>query len=264
MIWKMGVPWVWAVIFFIATFVGSATVREDDYRTYGTLLLDSLTFPKIVPNGNNYVLVMVAHKGHVGKLSTDGVRDEYFATAEALEAGVSSASILFTQVIVNGAQNRKLATRIGAREDFTYPSFHLYRPGSSESVPFLADGEKESASQTMASVTRWLYKETGIFVGSIGTVDELDKLALEYQAAASPVLREQILGRARTAASSLEVPKNREMAQHYVKAMEKLLTVPTYAKDEVARLQTIVLSDKVADERKKEFRARINIIRRFL
>jgi len=267
-----GLALVLALYFLGLTIVG-AVAREDDYRTFGTILLDSITFPKIVPNAENHVLVMVANKGQVGKLSTDGVRDEFLAAAEALEPNVAKGSILFAQVIVNGAQNKRLAGRIGARENFVYPSFHLYKPGSSEPMHFLAPGEAESPALSINAVTRWVYKETGIFIGATGTVDEMDQLVIEFMSppsagaseAAVKAAREAVLAKARSAAAALTAPADKEAAPHYIKAMEKLATgQSSFPKEEVARLTAIVESDKVSESRKQEFRKRINIVRRFL
>jgi len=243
--------------------VKATVTREDDYRTYGTVLMDSLTFPKIVPNARNHVIVMCVNKGQVGKLTTDGVRDEFLAIGETLEPMVASNSILFAQVIVNGAQNKKLSSKVGARENFIYPSFHLFKAGSSESVPFLSAGEVASSAPSMNDISRWIYKETGIHIGAAGTVSELDRLVEEFLAADASN-KASIIAKTRAAADTLTKSADRESSLHYVKTMEKLMNTPSYAKDEVVRLVAIVDSDKVSSDRKQEFSRRINIVKRFI
>lgn len=243
--------------------------RADDYKTFGTLLIDGITFEKVIPNEHNYVLVMISHKGNIGKLSTDGVRDEFLATAESSDHMISQGSVLFTQVIVNGAQNKKLASRIGAKENFNYPSFHLYKPGSDISTPFYNPGDAENPSLSMIDVTRWLYRESGIYLGAHGTIDELDKLVAEFLSVPEMNVEERkaVFDKTRSACDKMDgaaTSKQSEFALHYMKTMEKLMANPEYAKQEAARLQAIIESDRVSEDRKKEFRARSNILKRFL
>lgn len=86
---------------------------RNEYETLGVLLLDSITFPKIVPNSNVNVVVCIINKGDIGNYGTDSMRADYldFASKGTLHGNASDT--LFTQIIVNGAQNRKLAERIG-------------------------------------------------------------------------------------------------------------------------------------------------------
>ena len=259
-------PLVLFLALFLVGCVHAAVVkRKDDYKTYGTILLDSMTFPKIVPNDRNHVLTMVLNKGGVGQLSTDGVRDAYLATAEALAPHVSHDSILFTQVIVNGAQNRRLATRIGCPEDFAYPKFFLFKPQSNESVAFSIE---DSATTSIMDIQRWIYKETGKYLGEPGTIHELDQIVEKFRLATDASAREGVMAEMRTAvATKLASPDatvSSEAVQQYVKTMEKVLSDPSFASQELARLEAIVASDKVSSSRKKEFAERANVIKRFM
>lgn len=92
----------------------SAIAGKNPEETYGILLLDSITFPKIVPSMTNTVLVLICKKGSIGNYGTDSIRSDYFSFATLSELQdtdsttslTDSDSILFTQIIVNGAQNK--------------------------------------------------------------------------------------------------------------------------------------------------------------
>lgn len=240
--------------------------RRDEYKTFGTVLLDSLTFPKIVPSERNWVLTMVSNKGGIGQQSTDGVRDAYLAAAESLAPFVSRDSILFTQVIVNGAQNRRLAGRIGCPEDFAYPKFFLFAPQSNASVPFSLE---DSQTTSFVHVQRWIHRETGIYLGAAGTVDALDQIVDRFRSG-DAAAREAALAEMRVAVAKLvkappaSASASTDAVQQYLKTMEKAAADPAFAATEIARLEAILQSDKVSSARKQEFFERANVIKRFV
>lgn len=244
------------------------TTRRDEYRTFGTVLLDSLTFPKIVPSERNWVLTMVSNKGGIGQQSTDGVRDAFLAAAEKLAPFVSRDSILFTQVIVNGAQNRRLAGRIGCPEDFAYPKFFLFAPQSNTSTPFSLE---DSQTTSFDHVQRWIHREAGIHLGAAGTIDALDEIVDKFRAAGDAAAKEAVVAEMRAAVSALlaqpptDPPSPSTGAvEQYIKTMEKAAVDPAFASTELARLEAILQSDKVSSARKQDFYERANVIRRFI
>ena len=258
---------LWAGLSFVGLAEAGKALRPDEFSSYGTVLLDSVTFDKVVPDDDNWVLMCVCNKGQIGKLSTDGVRDEFLAVAEGMEPLVGKSSILLAQVIVNGAQNRKLAGRIGVRDGFTYPSFHLYKPGSTEAIPFLTPTDKESPNLTMVEITRWVFKHTGIYLGATGTLDDLDILVNDFQAVGTDKAKQDVVLqqlKAAAVAYNNKSPEEKEYAAQYVRTMEKTIASASFPQTEVERVISIVESDKVSEARKGEFRARINIVRRFL
>ena len=56
--------------------------ESKEYQTTGVLLMDSITFNKLVPNKNADMVLMVAAKGNVGKRTTDYMRDEFLQMAK--------------------------------------------------------------------------------------------------------------------------------------------------------------------------------------
>lgn len=99
-----------------------------------------------------------------GNYATDSLRADFLSFAEKGELQGNTESVLFAQVIVNGAQNAKLAEKIGVVGQLTTPKTFLFKAGSSKSIPY-------TGAYNMVALTRWLSKHTDFFYGTPGTIE---------------------------------------------------------------------------------------------
>jgi hypothetical protein len=82
----------------LAVVAVSALPLKDEFETKGVVLLDSITFPKVVPS-KVATVVLVANKAEIGDYATDSMRSDYFAFSYKAQTHGNSDDVLFTQVI---------------------------------------------------------------------------------------------------------------------------------------------------------------------
>ena len=75
-------------IYLVACILLSLTIKttlglkgKNDLEAYGVVLLDSITFPKIIPSSNHHTFVLFVDKGKIGLPTTDSVRDHFLGIA---------------------------------------------------------------------------------------------------------------------------------------------------------------------------------------
>jgi hypothetical protein len=254
-------------------------INPEDFNTFGTLLLDAVVWDKAIPNNNAHTLVMVSNKAYIGKQTTDNTRSAFLKMAQGLE----HKEVLCAQIIVNGADNHMLATRLGVPNPgrMPYPYFFIIKKGESESIALQTSATV--ADITLTDVLRSLTKHTGVRLPMEGTSSELDSMTIRFiSPTATSAERLAIVTEAEAfvqdlrtqgasgSAVSAALVKKADGLSWYPKYMQKALekgseatSIGDFARGEKARLQTILESDKVSDDRKKEFRWRVNIISSF-
>lgn len=201
----------------------------------------------------------MCNKYEIGQYATDSIRADFFAFAEKGNLQGNSESVLFAQVLVNGAQNLKLAERIGVRniDNFKHPKMFLYQPNATESIPY-----PDSGAFNSVSLTRFVSKHTDFFFGVPGTIEVFDTLAEKFMAAHNLEL-DGIIAEAEALAPSVEL-KDKQNAQTYVKIMKKIKEAGVqYVKTETARLQSIIDSERLSDAKKSDIQKRLNIVHQF-
>ena len=69
----------------------------------GVVLLDSITFPKVVPSCNAHILVLFLNKQQIGQPTTDGSRDNFLEVARGtyLRALYSTSSFILLLLTSN-------------------------------------------------------------------------------------------------------------------------------------------------------------------
>lgn len=262
------------------SFVDMGNVKADEHvenlskktNTFGTLLLDAIVFDKVIPNLVTNTIVMIATKGCIGKQECDKVRDKYIALAKK---SAKVHEVLFTQIIVNGAENMKLAQdKFGLSNPNRIKNPHFFIIKTGETTPIALQTPETVADLTIRDVTYFLKKETGVSFGLEGTNSRMDDLAGRFVSEMAleddhvrilreardmvSVQKEKSTGSADVNSAAL---KNMEM---YVKVMEKILEKGnSFPTDEIKRLNSIIESEKVSESRKAEFRIRVNILSSF-
>ncbi|RYH11424.1 hypothetical protein EON65_38885, partial [archaeon] len=149
----------------------------DEYN--GVVLLDAVTYPKLVLSNNYVMMVMIAQKKQIGEYGTDSIRADYFDFADFVqrvaEVDNEGPSVLFTQILVNGAQNAKLAKQFGLEDDFTHPALFVIPRGQKEPVRFPA-----AEPFHRDSLIRFLTTYTDFYFKIPGTLKQFDKLVVRF------------------------------------------------------------------------------------
>jgi len=268
-------------------------------NTFGTLLVDSVMWEKVVPNSMSSILFMVANKAYIGKPDTDRIRDDFLQFARKSHM---QSELLFSQVIVNGAENSRLASdKFGLTDTYKmkHPHFFLLRAGEEVATPLQTP--ETVAQLKMSDIAYYCKKQLGVSFGLDGThplmdslaekfmsematnedrgaiVDEAQQLIVEVQAKVAALETE--ISSSSISAEETEVDKlsfqqklmDKAVAertvknmQSYVKIMEKVQERgDDYTQQETDRLMAILRSDKVSSRRKEEFRMRVNSLASF-
>lgn len=240
--------------------------ESKEYQTTGVLMIDAITYNKLIPNKNADIVLMVASKGNVGRRTTDYMRGEFLELAK--KASKKNDGVLFAQILVNGSENKKQAERLGvvdlSSSDDTKPEFFLVRKGEENAIPLRPDAEDYNVADIMAFVS----KTTGVNFPSRGTIKELDALVskfMEEEGEAQRKLWREAKETVKAMPRDKKLHKERATnGEFYVSAMEKVLEKgPQWLDSEISRLRSIIVSDKVSDSRKDEFKRRVNIVQTF-
>lgn len=246
-----------------------------DFNTFGVLLLDAVIWEKVIPNNNAHTLLMVSNKASIGKQTTDRLRNEFIKTAHTLD----HKELLIGQVIVNGAENSPFASRLGVPnpQKMPHPYFFIIKKGETHPIPLQT--AETVADLSLRDLAQLMTSHTGVRLGLDGTSPELDDMANKFiQAEATDADRTALIAEAEAfvmhvrtdgglAASTTikdRQSKKADQLSWYVQYMKKIADKGLgWAVDEKKRLEAILESDKVSDERKKTFISRVNVIGSF-
>ena len=238
-------------------------VDPADYNTFGTLWLDSVSWDKVFPNMMAHTLVMVCSKGALVQTANDLIRNEFLRTAR----DSVNPDLLFAQVMVNGAENSILASQklgIENTSRIAHPYFFLIKKGEVKGIP-IHSGTTSGAIR-VSDVLHGVSKHTGLLMHLPGTSPELNELAAKFNApGVSTESRKDILNRALQFLKEQSTASGASEWSVYTKAMEKILEKgDDWVEVEKRRMQDILLSEKVSDSRKVEFRRRLNMLHSFI
>ncbi len=249
---------------------GDLNPRDAEYQTDGVLLVDAILFDKIIPSKRTNIILMVANKANVGKKMTDYMREEFIEMAK--KGSKSDDGVLFAQMLINGSENRAQAERVGvenfAQSDTAKPEFFLYRKGEIAPIPI----KPENDDFTVADIMAYVSKTTGVNFSSRGTIMELAEAAQQFMSTKEGSAdRTKAYNDAKelAAAYPADSKKKSEKEQSanagwYLTAMQKIIEKGNgWIDTELKRLRDIIVSDKVSNSRKDEFKRRLNIVQSF-
>eukprot|EP01035_Chromulina_nebulosa_P020039 gene20039-26019_t len=207
---------------------------------------------------HNYaVVVLVANKASIGDYGTDSIREDYFYFAKEGETKGKAGSILFTQVIVNGAQNQKLSNQIGVPKGFQHPQLFIYPKNSKEAIPF-----PQYEKFNVATLTKFVSKYADFYYGIPGLVEPLTGIANKF-ARSDKETQEKLLNEADKIVTKVPDFEQKD-SKYYLKAMKKILSDGiVYIQNELKRLDNVIESDKISDDKKRELARKRNIINQF-
>lgn len=171
----------------------------------------------------------------------------------------NAEDVLFAQVMVNGAQNSKLADRIGITfnsNNQRQPKLFLFKPQSSVSIAY-----PDTLPFTFLALSRWVSKHTDFFFGNPGLVEEFDLLAEKF-VFADPSKYDEIIQEAIKISPNVEL-KDKKNVQYYINTMKKIAeSGKEWIKAEIIRLESL-LESGISDEKKREIQKRTNIVHQF-
>lgn len=224
----------------------------------GVVLLDAITFPKVVPNANAHVFVLFLDKGDIGQPTTDGSRDNFLEVSR--DKDVDDDGLLFAQVLVNGADNLKLKDRMGVTN---MPQLLFFPKGSSESITYPVN-----AYINGVNTRRFVTKHTGVIYSTPGSIWDFDEKALGIVKASSKEEKVAILVSSK---KTLEDKKEGGLsedtltvAEEYIRVMEKIIERGNeYVQEELERLTTLLKGKKISDKKKANFTDRRNVLHHF-
>lgn len=229
--------------------------KEDE--AHGVILLDSFTFPKIVPLDKRGVFLLVWNKRMADDYGTASIRSDFNTFAMQSEIEGNADSVVYAQLIVNGAQNLKLAEKIGVPSDFKDPALFFFPPKSKVPVPY-----PKGYSMAASDLTSFLSQHVPFYFGIPGLLKPYSDLSKGF-VAMSDAEKESSIQDAEAMVASFTAEQG-SFAQFYVKIMKSIMEHGVeFLETEVSRLSKLLESDKISDKKSREFKARLNILREF-
>jgi len=161
--------------------------------------------------------------------------------------------------MVNGAQNAKLADRIGItfnNNNQRQPKLFLYKPKNPVSMAY-----PDTLPFTFLALSRWVSKHTDFFFGNPGLIEEFDILAEKFIYADQSEYNE-IIQEAIKISPNVEL-KDKKNAQYYINTMKKIAeSGKAWIKTEIIRLESLLQSG-ISEDKKREIQKRTNIVHQF-
>jgi protein disulfide-isomerase A6 len=243
---------------FFAAAAWSLKLKSPE-ETKGILLLDAITFPKLVPSKTHYVVVQVTNKHTIGDYGTDSIRADYMSFAQFAQDKGESQDILFAQVIVNGAENQHLAKRIGVKDGFRFPSLFIFPIGSSEAVQY-----PEKKPYHPHDLTRFLSQHTNFYYHIPGTSKTFDQLSKEFIKTFDSLERAVLLTKAKEELSKITDVGDKEDMTYYVKIMEKVMEKgDAVIQSEIDRITKIIDNSKLSKEQRNGLKSHLSVLKQF-
>lgn len=213
----------------------------------GVLNLDALTYKKLIPSDKYTCLVFVYSKAGVGDYGTDSLRSDYYAFAKKALTEGESDELLFTQIVVNGADNLNLATRLGMKKDFQYPQLFLIKRGEKKAIPY-----PTTSPFRLYELVVFTSKHSSFYLKQAGRTKLLNKLRSDFIGANSKDERSKVLADARSAIETLPSIEKLD-AEYHLGVLEKIHADGLHElTDEIASIKSSLPKTKGADLRLHE------------
>jgi len=271
----------------VAQFSNNAKESEKaSDETFGIVMLDSFTYPVVVnENAQHATVVMVYDKAFATEYTTASFKDDYFRLALKFQKEIKRREdddkILFSQVVVNGASNKKLGEMFGLKKpkrnsaEVSLPKFFIVPAGSTEFIQYAGIFER-------SEFFKFVSIHSKVDVGLPGTLPEFDALAGKFLHAmvatvggeattdAAPVdnsAADAMIDEAKALLAGLgdENSETVEVAEHYVKVMSKIREKNGFAiiKSEMERLKQVTTKKERSVGKLKQAILRRNVWQAF-
>lgn len=153
---------------------------KNDGEFHGLLLLDSVTFPKIVPDSKRTVVLMVWNQDKANDYGADSMREDFLNFADKGTREGKGENMIFAHVPVTKTRNHDILRKLGMPIDFQYPRVFLYQPNSNEAIPY---PQKNPFNDV--ALTTFVSKYSDFFLGITGLEPRYDEIAKKFRDAHS-------------------------------------------------------------------------------
>jgi hypothetical protein len=253
-------PFVAVVALFTYLMHYASVAAKESLEKKSVLLLDAITFPKIVPNSNHDVVVLVAQKSQFGDYGTDSMRTDFFDFAhKAQTQGDAADHVIFAQVVVNGAENRNLAETIGVGEDFRQPKMFIYPAGAKTAIQY-----PENEPFQLPALTQFTAQHSSLQFQLPGTMKVFDDIAANF-VRSDATRQAALLFQAESALEELVDVGEVEAANYYVKVMRRIKEHGLEFIDKEIKRQTRLMNDasKVTKAGYRQIQHHLNVLHHF-
>ena len=194
-----------------------------------------------------------------GDYGTDSLRTDYLNFAFKMQTEGKAEHVLFTQVIVNGPENRGIANEI-VGEEFEHPKMYIFPAGSAIPIPYPSDQPFH-----LNALTQFVAQHTTLSFQLPGTLKVFDDFASAFVNAEDDGRRRDILAQAEAAHDLLEGPCA-TLAAYYIKMFRKILSEgPGYLKTEVKRKKRLLSDDtRLTKAGKRNIDNHLNVLQHFI
>lgn len=187
------------------------------------LTLDAHSFPKLVPSPRYATVVLVFDKAHKGTYATESIRSDYYAFAKKAQTEGEAEEVLFTQVIVNGADNKKLATRIGFKTEYAFPQMFVIPQNQTEAIPY-----PSNEPYRLYELAQFVSKHSTLFLKQAGRTKFLLSFRADFYSAKNTADRQAIITAARHSLAT-SLPSNEiEDTKYYIDLFERAVDDAEY------------------------------------
>jgi hypothetical protein len=245
-------------VFFVAVLVCEARVKGvDPMEERGILLLDAVTFPKIVPHSDFAVMVQVTNDDKIEEYTTEALRADFTNFAQKCHHFGDASNLLFAQVLVKGAQNRKLATSIGVPEEFDRPRLFIFPAGSSTGIPYPMSG-----SYSDITLFQFASRFTDMHLPIPGIVEAMSPLVKPSMRAGAGEMQEFI--EKATAIADAVDENDKENAKYYVHVMKKVQEQGRdFIRSQMTNLAPLLQDDNSIESKTSDPAKKMNILGQF-
>jgi hypothetical protein len=253
-------PFVAIVALFAYLVHAASAAAKDNVDKKAVLLLDAITFPKIVPNSNHDVVVLVSQKSQFGDYGTDSMRTDYFNFAyKAQTQGDAADHVIFAQVIVNGAENRNLADEIGVGDVFSQPKMFIYPAGSKTAIQY-----PEHEPFHLPTLTQFTGKHSSLQFQLPGTMKQFDEIAANF-VRTDATRQAALIFQAESALEELVDAGEVEAGNYYVKVMHRIQDHGLDFIDKEIKRQTRLMNDasKLTKAGARNIQHHLNVLNHF-
>lgn len=184
----------------------------------GVVTLDSFNYHKFLPSKKYAAVFLIYQKGRVGDYGTDSIRSDYYAFAKKAQTDGEADNIIFAQLIVNGAENLKLAQRLGVKENFEHPVMVVVPKGKTSAIQYPSE-----APFRLYELTVFLSKHTDFFLKQAGRTKLLNKLRKDFLAASSDEVKLQLIEDARSEANLITAAIEKQDTDYHIEILHSVL-----------------------------------------
>ncbi|CAL8129566.1 unnamed protein product [Orchesella dallaii] len=240
------IPYVLVLYFqtFFLGFVGATNCR-------GCTPLDTYSFEKVIGKFKATLVKFDVAYPYGDK------HDEFGKVAEATR-GVNDLLVAEVNVKDYGDKdNSDLAEKYEVKaKDF--PVLKLFSKG--QDAPLAYTGEFK-----LDDIIAFVKTNTGVYIGLPGCIEEFDTIAQDFIKSRDKEHREKLMKQARSMIEKgLDTQKSQEMANIYLKLMEKILEKgDEFVKAEIQRVENI-RKTKISVDKKETLQKRLNILQSFI